>query len=69
MPSTVPGLGMPKGGLYAAKSVRPFRVQSDPRPSGPLCICGCGRERTKVAVAHEDPFATTECCRAWYGED
>ena len=53
---------------YLAKNVRPFRVPSDPRPRGPLCICGCGRERPKAAVAHEDPFATTECCRAYYSE-
>lgn len=51
---------------YRAKSVKPFRVQSDPRPTGPLCICGCGRERLPVAVLHEDPFASTDCCRAYY---
>jgi hypothetical protein len=45
----------------------PFRVATDPRPVDAACVCGCGRTRSYIAVKHEDPFASTECCRAYYG--
>lgn len=45
----------------------PTRVETDPRvkPDDP-CVA-CGKPRLPIAVANEDPFCTTVCCRNWYG--
>src|SRR5262245_29129782 len=26
----------------------------------------CGRKRTEVAVEHDDPFCSTDCCKTWH---
>ena len=37
------------------------------------CACGCGKKRKPPATTYgleqyaSDPFATTGCCRDWYG--
>lgn len=52
------------------------RSQGDPpRRTDGLCACGCGKrlratkEASRYAGAHleADPFATSECCKRWYG--
>lgn len=64
-------------GAAAPTIVRPQHVQRlDPpvRPDG-KCACGCGRLRrlTKQARVYAgaqldaDPFATSDCCKRWYG--
>lgn len=52
------------------------RVAGDPpvRDDG-LCACGCGKQRKLTQQARRyagvqldlDPFASTECCKAFYG--
>ena len=44
------------------------RVATDPRPArnGLCVVAGCDRPRTPIAVANEDPFCSTDCCRTWY---
>lgn len=65
---TLKGFAKPKGGAYGVKSVPPSRVATDPKPRRDgLCVCGCKKKRTRVAIRHEDPFASTVCCRTWYG--
>jgi hypothetical protein len=31
------------------------------------CACGCGRPRPPAAVRYRDPFASSACCRRWWG--
>lgn len=43
------------------------RPESDPptRVDGGCVVCG--RPRPAEAIAHDDPFDSTECCRSFYG--
>lgn len=45
------------------------RPATDPptRPDG-RCV-GCYKTRPAVAVAHDDPFCSSRCSRAWYGAE
>lgn len=55
-----------KGWAYSAKSVKPFRVATDPRVrDGDPCVV-CGGERPPIAVAHRDPFCKRPCCESYY---
>jgi len=47
------------------------RVHTDPplRPDHMCVVEGCGRPLTRIAVANEDPFCSTVCCRAYYGAE
>lgn len=59
----------PRGGRYAARSVPPFRVRTDPpvRADGLCVVSTCTRVVPALALLHLDPFCSTGCCRAWYG--
>lgn len=49
-----------------SRYARPFRVETDPHvePADPCIVCGKGR--TRIAVAHGDPFCLRPCCEKWY---
>lgn len=50
-----------------ASSVKPTRTAGGPpvRKDGKCYVCK--KKRPPIAVAHEDPFCSGVCCRAWYG--
>lgn len=64
--ATLPGFKPPKGGLYSMKSVRPFRVETDPRVRDNAPCVVCKGERPPIAVAHRDPFCKRPCCETYY---
>lgn len=45
------------------------RVATDPRMRDDhVCVVAeCDKPLTSIAVANEDPFCSTVCCRAYYG--
>lgn len=66
-PKSLTSMKPSKGGAYSAKSVRPFRVESDPIPQSDAAGCVvCGHQRPAVAVAHRDPFCRRPCCETYY---
>lgn len=48
---------------------QPSRVATDPRMRDDrTCVAAeCDKPLTPIAVANEDPFCSTVCCRAYYG--
>jgi hypothetical protein len=44
----------------------PQRVPTDPRCAADDPCVVCGEPRASIAVANEDPFCTSVCCRVYY---
>ena len=45
------------------------RVMIEPlmRPDFKCTVPGCRKPLPEAAVANEDPFCSTGCCKEWYG--